>query len=63
MRCGLCNRKGVIIKCTCCPGSFCTWCMQLEVHGCEGVTLKKELHKKDLEKKMAFEAPRKIEKI
>lgn len=63
MGCDLCRKKGIPIKCPYCPGSFCTRCMHLEVHGCEGVTMKKELHKKELEKKMAFDAPRKIEKI
>jgi len=37
--------------------------MPLEVHECEGVSLKKDLQRKELEKKMAFEAPPKLAKI
>jgi hypothetical protein len=37
--------------------------MQLEEHKCPGITTKQELYKKTLEKQLAFEAPRKLEKI
>ena len=63
MACDRCKRKGIPIKCAYCPGEYCVRCMPLEVHECEGVTLKKELQRKELEKKMAFEAPPKLAKI
>jgi hypothetical protein len=37
--------------------------MPLDAHECTGVSTKKELQKKELEKRMAFEAPPKLAKI
>lgn len=63
MACGRCKKKGIPIKCAYCPGEYCVRCMPLEVHECEGVSLKKDLQKKNLEKKMAFEPSPKVTKV
>jgi predicted nucleic acid binding AN1-type Zn finger protein len=63
MGCDRCKRKGIPFKCPHCPGEFCVKHMQLEEHKCPGITTKQELYKKTLEKQLAFEAPRKLEKI
>lgn len=63
MACDCCKRKGIPIKCAYCPGEFCVRHMPLDAHDCPGVSAKKDLQKKDLEKRMAFEAPPKLAKI
>lgn len=63
MVCGCCKRKGIPIRCPYCPGEFCINHLQLEEHKCPGVANKQELHKKTLEKQLAFEAPPKLAKI
>ena len=63
MPCDRCKKKGIPIKCPYCPGSYCTRCMPLETHGCEGVSLKVTMQRDELEKKLAFTPSPKVEKL
>lgn len=63
MGCDFCKRKGIPIKCAYCPGEFCVTHTPLDAHNCPGVTMKKELQNKELEKRMTFEAPPKLTKF
>ena len=55
MACDRCKRKGIPIKCAYCPGEYCIRCMPLDVHVCEGVSLKKELQRKELENNLLLQ--------
>ena len=63
MGCENCKRKGIPIECNYCPGSFCSRCICLEAHKCEGLDKKKEMSFKILEKKLIHVEAPKIAKI
>lgn len=42
MKCRFCKRFPAIIDCKFCERQFCSGCIQLEIHGCENISAKKE---------------------
>ncbi len=55
MPCQKCKKKcGIPIDCKYCEGSFCSKCIQLSKHDCEGSDVKKKMYLNNLEKQMAF---------
>jgi len=55
MPCQKCRKKcGVPIDCNYCDGSYCTGCIQLEVHKCLGIQKKIEEELHHLEKKIEY---------
>ena len=56
MPCDLCKKKcGVPIDCKYCGGSFCSSCINLTKHDCQGADIKKMKQRKELEEMMSFE--------
>lgn len=55
MPCQKCKKKcGVPIDCKYCTGKYCSGCIQLEKHDCQGCDVKKKLYLNNLEKQLAF---------
>ena len=52
MKCECCKRALAILKCKECSCSYCSGCIQLEVHSCEGVAKRKAQQKLLLEKSL-----------
>ena len=64
MPCDKCKKKcGIPMDCKYCGGQFCMKCFRLEAHDCQGVEIKKQKQRKELEEKLAFEPPPKCLKI
>ena len=63
MPCECCKKKGIPMKCTYCPGQFCTKCLKLNVHKCPGESLKKEKELEKLEKQLEYAPKRKVDVI
>lgn len=64
MPCERCKKKcGVPIECLYCKGNFCPRCIHLETHDCQGANIKKMKQLEELEKKIEFVPPPKLEKI
>jgi len=63
MGCNKCRKKGVYIQCMACKGSFCTGCIQLEVHSCDMMQEKIKNDLQNLEKRITFALPAKLEKL
>jgi hypothetical protein len=59
MPCKCCKKKGIPIPCTYCDKSFCSSCIQLEIHGCEGIQKKLDIDKENLGKKLNIDVIRK----
>ena len=51
MPCFKCKKKGIPINCKYCNYGFCSRCIVLEIHNCEGIKHKKE---KELNNKLEF---------
>ena len=54
MRCQCCKKKGIPIDCKYCTKHFCSRCINLEEHKCEGLQSWKDDYKKRLEKQLEF---------
>ena len=54
MPCFKCKKKGIPINCKYCKYDFCSRCIVLEIHNCEGIKHKKEKELKELNNKLAF---------
>lgn len=52
-RCTHCKRKGFVMSCTHCSSSFCTSCLQLEVHGCKKLETKIRMDQCRLEERLS----------
>lgn len=52
MKCECCKKTLAILKCKECSCSFCSGCIQLEVHICEGIAKRKVKQKLILEKSL-----------
>lgn len=63
MRCANCKKKGIPLTCKFCSNSFCTSCIQLEIHNCNGINVKRTEELKNLEETLKFEPPRKLDSI
>ena len=63
MPCFKCKNKGIPINCKYCNLRFCSKCIQLEIHNCSGLKLKKENSLKNLKKELKFKTSPKIEII
>ena len=63
MPCDKCKKKGIPMKCNYCPNSYCSRCIQLEMHSCEGIEQSKQKHISNLEKQLAFEPTKKVTSI
>jgi hypothetical protein len=53
-RCNKCRKKGIPIKCNYCINSYCTACIQIEIHGCDGKHLQIKKSIDNLKKQLAF---------
>jgi predicted nucleic acid binding AN1-type Zn finger protein len=42
MPCDLCKKKGIPLDCNYCRGHYCSRCINLEQHKCEGIADKKK---------------------
>ncbi len=60
MPCFKCKKKGIPIDCKYCGLGFCSRCIVLEIHECNGINLKKEDEIKDLNKRLEFKPDRKF---
>ena len=63
MPCDKCKKKGIPIDCNYCPGKYCSSCINLEEHTCEGIICKQENSRKLLEKKLITVVAPKVVKI
>lgn len=63
MPCDNCKKKGIPIKCNYCIGAYCSRCIQLESHSCEGIEESKNKHILKLKTQLAFEPPKKVTSI
>ena len=63
MPCNNCKKKGIPMDCKYCPGKFCSTCINLEKHDCEGLVYKLENCRKLLEKKLIPVVAPKVVKI
>ena len=63
MPCDKCKKKGIPIPCKYCKGEFCSRCIQLEVHTCDGIEKSKQDHLSNLKKQLAFEPTKKVASI
>ena len=63
MPCGKCKKKGIPIPCKYCEGQYCSRCIQLEVHQCEGIEKSKKEHLSHLQKQLAFVPTKKVVSI
>tara|TARA_R110002094_G_scaffold115120_1_gene110684 strand:+ start:164 stop:430 length:267 start_codon:yes stop_codon:yes gene_type:complete len=55
MPCQNCKKKcGVPIDCNYCTGKYCSGCIQLEKHKCDGYDVKKKTYLNNLEKQLDF---------
>lgn len=61
MPCYKCKKKGLPIPCSYCNHGYCSGCIQLEIHKCEGLADKIENEKTNLEKKLCIEVKKKCE--
>jgi len=64
MKCENCKKKSSFpIECKYCPGKYCTRCIQIEYHNCEGKYKCFENHIKNLENSLVRVTAQKISKI
>jgi predicted nucleic acid binding AN1-type Zn finger protein len=64
MPCQLCKKKcGVPIDCNYCEGSFCSSCINLSKHDCQGADIKKLKQLKELKESTDFTPEPKLAKI
>ena len=63
MPCDKCRKKGIPLTCNYCPGKYCSRCINLEEHMCEGIKLKSENDLKFLEKKLVTIIAPKVVKL
>ena len=49
-----CKKKRIPINCKYCNHGFCSRCIILEIHNCEGIKQKKEKELKELNNKLEF---------
>ena len=54
MPCDLCKKKGIPIKCNYCIGKYCSRCINLDQHKCDGIEDYKKYHREQLEKKLVI---------
>ena len=54
MPCFKCKKKGIPINSKYCNYDFCSRCIVLEIHNCEGIKQKKEKELKELNNKLEF---------
>lgn len=59
MPCGHCKKKGIPIPCKHCEKSFCSKCIQLEIHNCEGIQKKLDIERENLDRKINIDVIRK----
>jgi hypothetical protein len=60
MPCFKCKKKGIPIICKYCNLGFCYRCIQLEIHVCEGLDLKKKNSLDNLKNQLKFEKENKF---
>lgn len=63
MPCDQCKRKGIPIACNYCTGNFCTRCIHLDVHACEGIQKKKDKDMQNLKKSLPTVIKSKVERF
>ncbi len=63
MACDNCKKKGIGIDCKYCIGSYCSKCIQLEVHLCSGMHEKKKDQILKLKENLSFEQKKKVTSI
>ncbi len=61
MGCDKCRKKGIPILCKYCSKSFCTRCIQLEIHKCDGLDDKRKLELSALSKAIDYTSPKKLQ--
>ena len=59
MPCRHCKKKGIPIPCKHCEKSFCSKCIQLEIHNCEGIQKKLDIERENLDRKLNIDVIRK----
>jgi hypothetical protein len=60
MPCFKCKKKGIPIPCKYCNLSFCSRCIQLEIHNCSGSDIKKQDSLEKLKCQLKFEKEKKF---
>ena len=60
MPCFKCKKKGIPIICKYCNLGFCYRCIQLEIHACNGLQLKRQDSLDNLENKLKFKKEKKL---
>lgn len=60
MGCDFCKKKGIPIDCNYCPGKYCSRCINLEHHSCEGIEDYKQMHREKLQKQLTFVCKSKV---